>query len=270
MQVIGVSLPTDSSQGRWSGDIIMELMDGDLQHLIHKCIDEKKGQSGPFSQREAIDIIIQIARAIQHLHMKGCIHRGIKPSNILFNDHGSYVDVKIADFGLSAQVAREDVYTSKDTYTSQVRTRRGMAPELWDVDHDLGQTAHGYSAKADIYSFAITCSEILTGKFPFMDVRPSELHSNIMAGNRPMLPVDIGEKLSDLIRDCWNSDPTRRPTSTEICARLDEIKCLDTHDGGFMHFAIAKKFLNMAWPTVHNMKRFFHLFGRHGSEDIQA
>jgi hypothetical protein len=91
-----------------------------------------------------------------------------------------------------------------------------------------------------------------------------------MAGHRPILPPHIGGKLSDLIQDCWNSDPTRRPTATEICAVLDQIKCLDTHDGGFMHFAIAKKFLNMTRPTVHSMKRFFHLFGRHGSEDIET
>jgi hypothetical protein len=51
---------------------------------------------------------------------------------------------------------------------------------------------------------------------------------------------------------------------------LDEIKCLDTHDGGFMHFAIAKKFLNLIRPTVHHMKRFFHLFGRLGFEDIET
>jgi serine/threonine protein kinase len=55
----------------WSGDIIMELMDGDLQDLIEKRMEEKKGQGVPFNQREALDIIIQIARAIQHLHMKG-------------------------------------------------------------------------------------------------------------------------------------------------------------------------------------------------------
>jgi serine/threonine protein kinase len=86
------------------------------------------------------------------------MHRGIKPSNILFNDHGSYVDVKIADFGWSIQVAKEDVYTSKDTFTSNAGTRRWMAPEVWDVDHDLGQTAHGYSAKADIYIWVDTLS----------------------------------------------------------------------------------------------------------------
>jgi tRNA A-37 threonylcarbamoyl transferase component Bud32 len=163
VQVVGV---THSSRGRWSGDIIMELMDGDLYTLIEKRMKEKKGQGVPFSQGEAINIIIQIARAIQHLHMKGCMHRDIKSSNILFNDHGSYVDVKIAGFGCSIQVPKEDVYTSKDTYTSNgtYTSTRWMAPELWDVDHDLGQTAHGYSAKADIYSFAMTCSEILTGK----------------------------------------------------------------------------------------------------------
>jgi hypothetical protein len=91
-----------------------------------------------------------------------------------------------------------------------------------------------------------------------------------MAGHRPMLPLDTSEKLCDLIQDCWNLDPTRRPTATEICVVLDEIKCLDTHDGGFMHFAIAKKFLNLTRPIVHHMKRYFRLFGRHGSEDIET
>jgi len=241
-----------------------------LYVLIKKRMAKKKGQGVPFSQREAIDIIIQIARGIQHLHMKGCMHSDIKSHNILFNDHGSYVDVKISGFGSSSQVAREDVYTSKDTYTSRIGSRVWMAPEVWDIEHDLGQTIRGYSAKADIYSFGITCSEILTGQEPYENIRLLELRSNIMAGHRPMLPFDIGGKLRDLIQDCWNLDPTRRPTAPEICARLDEIKCLDTHDGGFMHFAIAKKFLNLTRPTVYHMKHFFHLFGRHGFEDIET
>jgi serine/threonine protein kinase len=198
VQVVGVSLPTNSFRGLWSGDIIMELMDGDLRTLIEKRMEEKKGQGVPFNQREAIDIIIQIARAIQHLHMKGCMHRDIKCLNILFNDHGSYVDVKISDFGVSSQVAREDVYTSKDTYTSRRGTVGWMAPEVGDTD---GQTVHGYSAKADIYSFGITCYEILTGNRPYPDIPSSKFHSNIMAGHRPMLPFDIGGKLRDLIQD---------------------------------------------------------------------
>ncbi len=206
------------------------------------------------------------------------MHRDIKSSNILFNDHGSYVDVKITNFGLSTLVAREDVYTSKDTYAPNIGSSRWMglgssrwmAPEVWYVDHDLGQIAYGYSAKADIFSFGMTCYEILTGNYPFKGLSPSKIHSSVMAGHRPMLPVDIGGKLSDLIQDCWNSDPTRRPTATEICAILDEIKYLDTHDGGFMHLAIAKKFLNLTRPTVHRMKRFFHLFGRQGFEDIET
>ncbi|CAK9226227.1 unnamed protein product [Sphagnum troendelagicum] len=270
VQVVGVSLPIDSSRGLWSGDIIMELMDGNLGTLIEKRMKEKKRQGVPFSRREAIDIIIQIARAIQHLHMKGCMHRDIKSANILFNDHGSYVDVKISDFGISNQVAREDIYTSEDTYTRNLGTTKWRAPEVWDIDHGLGQATGGYSAKADIFSFGMTCYEILTGKIPFADVFFPDLFPLIMAGHRPMLPLDVGGQLGNLIQACWNSDPARRPTATEICAILDEIKCLDAHDGGFMHFAIAKKFLNLTRPTVHHMKRFFHLFGRHGSEDIET
>jgi serine/threonine protein kinase len=254
----------------WSGDIIMELMDGDLRTLIHRRMEEKKGKGVPFNQSVAIDIIIQIARAIQHLHMKGCMHGDIKSGDILFNDHGSYVDVKITDFGLSSQVVKEDVYTNKHTFPSiNFGTSLWRAPELWEfVLH--GFSTYGYSAKVDIFSFGMTCYEILTGNKPWNGMSISKLHRHVMAGHRPMLPLNIGGKLSDLIQDCWNLDPTRRPIATEICARLDEIKCLDTHDGGFMNFAIAKKFLNLTRPVVHHMKRFFHLFGRHGFEDIET
>jgi serine/threonine protein kinase len=294
VQVVGVSLPTNSSRGLWSdditmelmdgdfhtfierrrelwsGDIIMELMDGDLCSLIHRHMEEKKGKGVPFNQSVAIDIIIQIARAIQHLHMKGCMHGDIKSGNILFNDHSSYVDVKITDFGLSSQVVKEDVYTNKHTFPSiNFGTSLWRAPELWEfVLH--GFSTYGYSAKVDIFSFGMTCYEILTGNKPWNGMSISKLHRHVMVGHRPMLPLNIGGKLSDVIQDCWNLDPTRRPTTTEICARLDEIKCLDTHDGGFMHFAIAKKFLNLIRPTVHRMKRFFHLFGRQGFEDIET
>ncbi|CAK9865971.1 unnamed protein product [Sphagnum jensenii] len=267
-KVVGASLPTVSSQ-EYKPRIIMELMDGDLDTLIASRMEGKMVQGVPFSRREAIDIIIQIARAIQHLHMKGCMHRDIKPLNILFNDHGSYVDVKINDFGVSGQVPREDVYVSTEK-TCELGTGTWRAPEVWGFKDESDQFHCSYSAKADIYSFGMTCYQILTGNYPFQDILRVKLHSNIMAGHRPTLPLNIGGKLSDLIQDCWNSDPTRRPTATAICARLDEIKCLDTHDGGFMHFAIAKKFLNRTRPTLHRMKRFFHLFGRQGFEDIET
>jgi len=49
----------------------MHLMDGDLLDLIDKRLDEKEGRGVPLTQRESIDIIKQIAKGIQHLHMKG-------------------------------------------------------------------------------------------------------------------------------------------------------------------------------------------------------
>lgn len=70
VQLVGVIFPTNGD-GRWSCNIVMELMDGDLLDLIDKRLDEKEGRGVPLTQRESIDIIKQIAKGIQHLHMKG-------------------------------------------------------------------------------------------------------------------------------------------------------------------------------------------------------
>ncbi len=95
-----------------------------------------------------------------------------------------------------------------------------------------------YNGKADVYSFAITCSEVLTGKPPFgKDVEKGSIRKLVRDGVRPELPVDINTKLSSLIRYCWEMDPRHRPTFEDICAELQEIKVWETE---------AQK-----WPTFH-------------------
>ncbi len=95
-----------------------------------------------------------------------------------------------------------------------------------------------YNGKADVYSFAITCSEVLTGKPPFgKDVKRGSISKLVREGRRPILPAGINTKLSSLIRECWETDPQKRPTFESNCAKLQEIKVWETE---------AQK-----WPTFH-------------------
>jgi serine/threonine protein kinase len=118
VQLVGVILPTNDD-GRWSCNIVMELMDRDLLELIDKRIDEKEGRGVPLTQRESIDIIKQIAKGIQHLHMKGCMHRDIKSKSILVNDHGNYIDAKVSSFMILDQAVKEgeDISMIMKTYS---------------------------------------------------------------------------------------------------------------------------------------------------------
>jgi serine/threonine protein kinase len=81
-----------------------------------------------------------------------------------------------------------------------------------------------YTAKADVYSFGMTCCEILTRNSPFNELPRLEIHDKVMAGERPELPVDIDNQLAELIRICWDTNSEKRPTFAQICTRIQALK----------------------------------------------
>ncbi|KAH9555392.1 hypothetical protein CY35_08G112100 [Sphagnum magellanicum] len=117
---------------------------------------------------------------------------------------------------------------SGTSFSKMVGTTGWRAPEVYDMqteDEEMSAVEPKYNGKADVYSFAITCCEVLTGKPPFSnDVRRSLIRELVWEGARPELPVDINTKLSSLIQECWETDPQKRPTFESICAKLQEIK----------------------------------------------
>lgn len=117
--------------------------------------------------------------------------------------------MKLADFGTSKFQPNSHYVTPK------LGTRAYMAPEILTTikgDNNGIKTYQGYTWKADVYSFGITCSEILTGKRPF--------NRYPLGGERPPLPDSIPSSLKSLIEDCWNTDPKKRPDVWEIRERL--------------------------------------------------
>jgi hypothetical protein len=78
--------------------------------------------------------------------------------------------------------------------------------------------------QADVWSFAMTCSEILSRKVPFHHTHDmKEILPKIKKGERPKLPINCGE-LTKLIEECWREDPLQRPTFPDICKRLISLK----------------------------------------------
>lgn len=98
-----------------------------------------------------------------------------------------------------------------------------MAPEVYGVE---GGDLEPYSMGADVYSFAMTCVEILTREIPFPDLLPSNIREHVKSGGRPALPMttDGPEDLRELIVQCWDADPLQRPDFLEICSRIQALK----------------------------------------------
>jgi serine/threonine protein kinase len=228
-----------------TGMLVMELMDHDLRTVIESRVEELGPGSIPFSTIVAIDIILQIAQAMRHLKDHKVLHRDLKAKNILVNIYEplnsggesntslmqrqdvslvlphtqeNYV-AKLADFGLAKCRPH-----SSWVHTRMAGTTGWRAPEVFHV-HDTEVTQE-YKWPADVYSFAMTCYEILTGSLPFANSPNQSIHASVMAGKRPegLDELNIPDLLKDLVKKCWATDPDERPTFDEIERSLWECR----------------------------------------------
>ncbi len=211
--------------------IVMELMHGDLRNAIdsafYQGISTSYHRKHSFALPVALDIMLQIAEAMQYLHRKKITHRDLKSTNLLINPaqipeiaEAGYMDVKVADFGLSKIINA----TSTLSPLSRVGTTRWMAPEvMFEPAEDPIQTKY-YPLKSDVYSYAMTCYEILSGRVPFQGDPQSTLRQKIRAGLRPSLPNSLPTCLSSLIECCWDGDVRRRPSFSRISTELRHLR----------------------------------------------
>ncbi|KAG0597876.1 hypothetical protein M758_12G027400 [Ceratodon purpureus] len=215
--------------------IIMELMDGDLYALIHQRLENCEIGDPPFSIREAVHIILQVAEGMLFLHGNRIVHRDLKSKNILVRRVKSaevdvkFVHVKVTDFGLSRTKERS---MTASIQTLNMGTTRWMPPEMIRVGNDDGEGVMSdskvqlkYPFKSDVYSFGMVCYEILTGNVPFSMIGLKEVKSKVLGGVRPQLPDGCPDRLKALIEACWSSEPSRRPRFDDICAELRHLKC---------------------------------------------
>jgi serine/threonine protein kinase len=213
--------------------LFMELMATDLRTYMDEILGSEdqtqmsrmsSGEDqGPFKLAVALDIMLQVAEALEYMHKNRIVHRDVKSSNILVSPMQSpegYLVVKLADFGLSK-------FSTTSHQTNNVGTTRWMAPEVFGLD-DSDPDTRIDPYKADVYSFAITSSEILTGQIPFRD---NNIKMWMMKRLRPTLPASLPPKLVSLIMKCWSHEPGERPGFSEIWMELTSLKSVHTITG---------------------------------------
>ncbi|EFJ49488.1 hypothetical protein VOLCADRAFT_47122, partial [Volvox carteri f. nagariensis] len=126
----------------------------------------------------------------------------LKPQNVLLDGAGH---VKVCDFGLAKIMHR----TMMSTRNVHAGTPAYMAPEQFEGSM--------ISEKVDVYAFAMTMYECLTGVLPWSwldgDV---QVCRGIVRGRRPKLPGWTPPFLADLIKACWVGEPGDRPPFSHL------------------------------------------------------
>ena len=185
--------------------IIMELIDG----ITLKQYMEKKGV---LNWKETLHFAMQIAKALEHAHGRGIVHRDIKPHNVMVLKNGS---VKVADFGI-AQVTSNACTMTKEA--------------LGSVHYISPEQAKGgrVDNRSDLYSLGVVMYEMITGRVPYDGDNPVGIaiqHINGGAAAPTELNPGVPRGLEQIIQKAMAHMPRNRYlTATARLYDMDEFR----------------------------------------------
>ncbi len=173
-----------------------------------------------FLRERTHDILKQAATALAYTHASGWVHRDVKPYNMLVNAAG---DLKLIDFALAQRIpsALSRFFWRK---SKAAGTRSYMSPEQI--------RAQPLDGRADMYSFAASAYELVTGRPPFRAASEKELlHKHIL--EKPLMPSvynpDVTKEFGELLLQMLAKKKEDRPRDFhDVLMRLRALKVFKT------------------------------------------
>jgi tRNA A-37 threonylcarbamoyl transferase component Bud32 len=165
--------------------------------------------SGSVAPQVALDIMRQVASALQKAASEGIVHRDIKPENIMLARSG---EVKVADFGLAR--VRGDGGVNLTQIGVTMGTPLYMSPEQIE--------GHALDSRSDIYSLGVTAYHMLAGEPPFTGESP--LAVAVQHLNQPAPPLasrrpDVPARLAEIVERMLAKKPEHRYSDPTVLSQ---------------------------------------------------
>ena len=191
---------------------------GDHKYLIMEFVngptlDRVLRKRGRLPERAALELVRQVAVALDYAWQRKIIHRDIKPLNIMLTRE---LKVKLCDLGLSKDVTQDISLTTTGSISCSPPY---ASPELAQGYRDL-------DCRSDVYSLGVTLFQILTGELPFKGSAPGEFlikHVTKSPPNPREKNPAISKLTSNLILTMLEKKPEDRPTPEQVARALRKI-----------------------------------------------
>lgn len=190
--------------------IVMQLVNG---RALSEC-----ARQGPLPEEQSLDLGLQVARALEHAHARGIVHRDLKSSNVMLTEDGRAI---VLDFGLARRLPDGQRTVTETTAAFSSGTVAGtlgyMAPELL-----LGKAA---DERSDIWSFGVLLHEMFAGELPFTGRTPFETSSAIIGEPPRALPRSVPLAIRLIVERCLQKAPAARYAHvSDVAAALESAR----------------------------------------------
>jgi serine/threonine-protein kinase len=177
------NLRSGQDQGTGLHYLVLEFVDGpSAQQLLERY--------GRLTVGDAVHIVLDVARALEHAHSRNIIHRDIKPGNILIMRSGL---AKLSDLGLAKRT---------DEASHLTHMRQGFGTPYY-MPYEQAMNAKRADARSDIYALGATLYHLIAGDVPFPGVNPLEIIDKKQAGvfppafsHNPAVPEELDRILA--------------------------------------------------------------------------
>jgi uncharacterized RDD family membrane protein YckC len=199
-----------------------------MEYVRGRTLAEVLEKDGPLGWGDALEYVIQTARALATAHGRGMIHRDVKPSNLLLGDvtgPAQRPEIKVADFGLATSPGQAE--------------GRFVGTPFYAAPEQIGGGAPDF--RGDVYSLGITFYELLTGQVPFRADSLEALTELHRSAPRPQIANPVAPwRLRQLILEMMDPEPERRPESyASLLSRLESLRPKPRIAGGLLPRAVA-------------------------------